>query len=67
MKEKDEVSGTSTTVDKSDTNGLAIGLAPKYCLDANNVLGLKLLYPLMGKNVPQAMDIALTYEGFIKF
>lgn len=55
------------TVEDSETSGLAIGLAPKYTLDANNTIGLKFLYPLMGKNVDQAMNIGLTYEGYIPF
>ena len=67
MKTKSSIDGTSTTNEDSDTSGLAVGLAPKYALDANNNIGLKFLYPVMGKNVYQAMDIAVTYEGNIKF
>jgi hypothetical protein len=59
--------GDEETVEDSETSGLAVGLAPKYTLDANNTIGLKFLYPLMGKNVPQAMNIGLTYEGYIPF
>ena len=53
------------TAEDSETNGLYLGLAPKYALDANNKLGLKFLYPLMGKNVPKSMLVGLTYEGYI--
>ena len=49
----------------SETSGLYVGVAPKYGLDANNVLGVKFLYPLMGKNVYKSMLIGLTYEGYI--
>jgi hypothetical protein len=53
------------TVDDSETNGLYVGLAPKYTLDANNTLGIKFLYPLMGKMVPKSMLVGVTYEGYI--
>jgi hypothetical protein len=53
------------TVDDSETNGLYVGLAPKYTLDANNTLGIKFLYPLMGKNVLKSMLIGITYEGYV--
>lgn len=53
------------TDEDSETNGLYLGLAPKYALDANNTLGLKFLYPLMGQNVPKSMLVGLTYEGYI--
>ena len=51
--------------DDSETSGLYVGLAPKFAVDANNKLGLKFLYPLMGKNVPKSMLVGLTYEGYI--
>jgi len=53
------------TADYSETNGLYLGLAPKYALDANNTLGVKFLYPLMGKEVPKSMLVGVTYEGYI--
>jgi len=52
-------------IEDSETNGLYLGLAPKYALDANNTLGLKFLYPIMGQNVPKSMLVGLTYEGYI--
>jgi hypothetical protein len=57
----------SDEVTDSETSGLAVGLAPKYALDQNNTIGLKFLYPVMGTNVPQAMNIGVTYEGNIAF
>ena len=55
------------TVDKSETSMLYAGLGPRYRLDENNDLGLKLFYPVMGANVEQAMYFTLNYEAFIKF
>ncbi len=55
----------STTVTDSETSGLYVGVAPKYGIDANNTLGLKFLYPIMGTNVMKAMLVGLTYEGYI--
>ena len=60
-------------VEDSNTNGLYIGLAPKYGLDANNTLGVKLLYPIVGtggEDIPylfKSMLIGLNYEGYIPF
>jgi hypothetical protein len=54
-----------TEVKDSETNGLYLGLAPAYALDANNTLGIKFLYPVMGQNVPQSMLVGVTYEGYI--
>ena len=54
------------TIDKSETSSLYVGLYPKYELDENNDIGLKFVYPVMGKNTPQAMYFTLTYGGFIK-
>jgi len=54
-------------IEDSETSGLALGLAPKYTLDLNNTIGLKFLYPLMGDDVYQAMQVGLTYEGYIVF
>jgi hypothetical protein len=48
-------------------NTFYAGLHPKYTLDENNTLGLKFLYPVMGKNVPQGMLVALTVDSFIPF
>jgi hypothetical protein len=49
----------------SETSGLYLGLAPKYGIDANNMLGVKFLYPIMGKNVPKSMMFGVTYEGYL--
>ena len=49
----------------SETNGLYVGVAPKYALDMNNTLGVKFLYPLMGTNVPKSMLVGVTYEGYL--
>lgn len=54
-----------TEVENSETNALYVGLYPKYELDERNAIGLKFMYPLMGKNVPQAMYFTLTYGAFI--
>jgi hypothetical protein len=52
-------------VDDSETSGLYVGIAPKYALDVNNTIGIKFLYPLMGKIVPKSMLVGATYEGYI--
>jgi hypothetical protein len=49
----------------SETSGLYVGVAPKYGIDANNLLGVKFLYPIMGKNVKKSMMFGLTYEGYL--
>ena len=54
-----------TENEDSETSGLYVGVAPKYGIDANNMLGVKFLYPLMGKNVHKSMLIGLTYEGYL--
>lgn len=72
-KTKAESEGTKITVDDSATNGLYVGLAPKYGIDANNTIGLKFLYPVMGTGgeslfgpfLFKSMLIGLTYEGYI--
>lgn len=51
--------------EESETSGLYVGVAPKYALDANNVLGVKFLYPVMGKLIYKSMLIGLTYEGYL--
>jgi hypothetical protein len=61
---ENKIDGTAVT--DSDTNALWVGLYPKYELDANNDLGLKFMMPVMGKNVPAATYVTLTYEAFIK-
>lgn len=53
------------TIDDSETSSFYVGLAPKYALDENNVIGLKFEYPVMGKNTPQGMYFTLTYGAFI--
>jgi len=52
-------------LEDSETSGLYVGLAPKYGIDSNNLLGVKFLYPLMGNDVPKSMLVGLTYEGYI--
>ncbi len=58
----------------SKTNGLYVGLAPKYGVDANNTLGVKFLYPIKGTGgnedffspeLHKSILIGLTYEGYI--
>lgn len=51
--------------DDTETNGLYLGVAPKYALDDNNTIGVKFLYPLMGQNVPKSMLVGVTYEGYL--
>jgi len=53
------------TAEDSAENGLYVGVAPKYGIDANNVLGLKFLYPIMGTNTLKSTLIGLTYEGYL--
>jgi hypothetical protein len=52
-------------VDDSETSGLYVGVAPKYAIDVNNTIGIKFLYPIMGKVVPKSMLVGATYEGYI--
>jgi hypothetical protein len=52
-------------MEDSETSGLYVGLAPKYALDVNNTIGIKFLYPLMGKVVPKSMLVGATYEGYL--
>jgi len=47
------------------TNALYVGVQPKYVIDENTTVGLKFLYTVMGKNVPQGMLIAATCDAFI--
>jgi hypothetical protein len=53
------------TLDDTETSGLYLGVAPKYGIDANNMLGVKFLYPIMGKNVYKSMMFGVTYEGYL--
>jgi hypothetical protein len=57
--------GDGETIEDSETSGLYVGVAPKYALDENNTIGIKFLYPLMGKLVPKSMLVGATYEGYI--
>jgi hypothetical protein len=59
------VSALGQTIDVYETSGLYAGVAPKYGIDANNMLGIKFLYPLMGKNVYKSMMFGVTYEGYL--
>ncbi|MGD8717512.1 MAG: transporter [Candidatus Zixiibacteriota bacterium] len=54
-----------TENEDSETSGLYAGVAPKYGIDANNTVGFKFLYPLMGKNVSKSMMFGVTYEGYL--
>jgi len=45
--------------------GVYAGLWPKYVIDENTNVGLKVEYPFMGKNTPQGMLVALTADAFI--
>lgn len=49
----------------SATSGLYVGVAPKYGLNANHMLGVKFLYPLMGKLIHKSMMFGVTYEGYL--
>jgi hypothetical protein len=53
------------TAENSAENGLFVGVAPKYGIDANNMLGLKFLYPIMGTNTLNPILIGFTYEGYV--
>lgn len=53
------------TVDDSETSGLYVGVLPKYAFDENNTIGVRFLYPVMGKLVHNAMMFGVTYEGYI--
>lgn len=61
-------------VEDSNTNGLYVGVAPKYAVDANNTLGVKFLYPIVGTGAGgylsgpylyKSILIGLTYEGYV--
>jgi hypothetical protein len=69
-----EAGGEKGDIEDSETNGFYVGLAPKYGIDANNTVGLKFLYPIMGSSggdedvgpfVFKSMSFGLTYEGYI--
>lgn len=68
------VKSGSTAVADSNTNGLYVGVAPKYGLDANNTVGAKFLYPVMGTGAAGYLNgpylykfalIGITYEGYV--
>ncbi|MGD8717515.1 MAG: transporter [Candidatus Zixiibacteriota bacterium] len=70
---KAEVEGETNNIDDSETSGLYLGLAPKYGIDANNTVGVKFLYPIMGTGggieagpyLLKTMSIGVTYEGYL--
>jgi hypothetical protein len=69
------VKSGATGVADSNTNGFYAGVAPKYGLDANNTLGVKFLYPIVGTagdpiyllspELHKSVLIGLTYEGYV--